>query len=209
MMLPSPLAMTALGTALIVGAGLIFFFLHVIRIALIVGAIGAVLLFAAGIAFGYERMGEAKIQPQLDAALAKLSKLDAEATQFKSEAIAASDHAVALVKAKNAQIVALNAKLRERINALPPEVANLSVPAPAGVLLNTNIADANDSAFGPGAGDQARAAAAAAATATVRDWVAWGSAVSVQYGRVAAQLTAIQAYVDGLAAASARAAPVQ
>ena len=105
MTLPSPLELTLLGTALLLGGGAAAWFLPLMKSAAIkVMLLGVAVLAVASAAYSYERMGEAKIQVKLDAVLAQLKQLDDEATQFKSDAIAARDRADADAKRKSAAV---------------------------------------------------------------------------------------------------------
>jgi hypothetical protein len=207
MTLPTPLEMTVLGTGLIVAAGLVFFFLKILQMALWLGAAGCLLLLCASIAFGYEDMGEKKIQPLLDAANSKISRIDAASTEFKRVAGVSAVQATQATQAKNAALAQLRTAQKGRLDAQPPDVAGLVIPAAASVYLNSNISAANLAALGLGAGDEAAAAAAAATTTKLRDWEEWGTAVSNQYGRVAGQLIELQNHYNRLFASQP--APVQ
>jgi hypothetical protein len=200
--LPTPLEMTALGTALIVGAGLVFWFLKSVQIAMYMALAAGALFLCATVAYGYELAGEAKIQPKLDAALAQLAKLDAEATQFRSDAMVARDAAVATIRSKNAAIATLTAKVKEGLDAQNPVVANTVVPADAVLWLNTHVASANAAAFGSDLSGSA-GAVAVAADSTVRQWEEWGAQCADQYSAVAQQLIAVQDYYARLVTSSA------
>jgi hypothetical protein len=201
--LPTPLEMTALGTALIVGAGLVFWFLKSVQIAMYMALAAGALFLCATVAYGYEQLGEAKIQPKLDAALAQLAKLDAEATQFRSDAMVARDAAVATIRSKNAAIATLTAKVKEGLDAQNPVVANTVVPSDAVVWINTHIASANVAAFGAGTGDEATAAAAHAVAGTVRQWEEWGAECADKYSATVIELNAVQDYYARLVTSSA------
>lgn len=200
MILPSPLAISAAGTALIVGGGLVFFFLKSIRLALIMGIAGGVCLTCAGVAYGYEEIGIAKVQPKLDAALARIANDEARAESFRLDAIAAQAKADADLKTKNDRIAALGKQLREKINALPPAVANAVVPADIGRVLQPAI-DAVNAGSAAGAGAVAEGAAAAAVSVgatTVQAWADWSATVIEMYGQCGNQVTGLQGYIDKL-----------
>lgn len=206
MILPTPLAITAAGTGLIVGAGLVFFFLKQIKLALIMGIAGGFLLACAGVAYGYVAQGKAEVraelQPQLDAKIAQLAQIQDEYEKFQVAAVRFHDHAVNELKAKEAQLTQQAKTFEEKLNAQPPEVANVVVPAAAGVLLNSHIAETNTTVFGPDAGREAAAAAAAAIDSTVRSWEVWSGQVIDQYGKCASQVLGLQDYVGQITAAA-------
>jgi hypothetical protein len=197
--------MAGTGTALLVAAGLVFFFAHLIRLALMLAAVGFVLGFAASVAFGYEELGKDKIRPELVKAQTELSRLAAAAAQFQIDAAVAQKKAVDANRAKNAALTQLKAKEKELLDAQDKLVANAPVGGAAGVFLNTVIANVNDSSFGPGAGDSARAAAAISSASVVRQWEEWGAYCANEYGKVSARVDGLQTYVNGLNAAGQRA----
>lgn len=92
MTLPSPLEIGAIGSALIVGAGLVFFFLKAFEMAMLLGAAGGALIVVAGLLSQYVQMGDDKraavdkpLLEQKDAELAacstdKQTALDANKT---------------------------------------------------------------------------------------------------------------------------------
>lgn len=203
--LPSPWWMAGTGTVLLVGAGLVFFFAHLIRLALMMAAAGLVLGFAASVAFGYEELGKDKIRPELVKAQTELSRLAAAAAQFQIDAAVAQKRAVDANRAKNVALAKLKDKTKELLDAQDKLVANAPVGGAASVFLNTIIADVNDSTFGPGAGDSARAAAAVSSATIVRQWEEWGAYCASEYGKVSARVDGLQTYVNGLNAAGAKA----
>jgi hypothetical protein len=93
--------MSALGAGLLVAAGLVVFFLHIIKLALILGAAGFVLLLCAGVALGYENMGEVKRdaywkpivetkQKDIDTAVAANTTLQVDVNKIDTERQACS-----------------------------------------------------------------------------------------------------------------------
>jgi len=202
MHLPTPLEMGALGTAALIGAGLVMWFLKSVRIAAVLFAASMALFGAAAVANGYEAMGEAKIQPKLDAANARIANDEARAESFRQDALVAAANAASQVRAKNAELEKLRNTMQGRIDALTKEVTGAPVRAAAGQLLDNFVAEANAAAFGPGADAEARAAAAAARDATVAEWVQWGGKVSALYGRCASQVIGLQTYVKSLGTAA-------
>lgn len=70
MTLPSPLEIGAIGSALIVGAGLVFFFLKAFEMAMLLGAAGGALIVVAGLLSQYVQMGDdrraAEDKPMMD-----------------------------------------------------------------------------------------------------------------------------------------------
>lgn len=58
MTLPSPLEIGAIGSALIVGAGLVVFFLKAFEMAMLLGAAGGALIVVAGLLSQYVQMGD-------------------------------------------------------------------------------------------------------------------------------------------------------
>ena len=203
MILPSPLALTALGTTLIVGAGLIFWFIKpMIKIALVMGLVGGFLLACAGVAYGYEEMGKAKIQPQLDAALSRIANDEARAESFRQDAVVAANNAADVVRKKNDELKKLKDKLQGRIDALEKQVTAAPVGAAAGQLLDHVIAENNSASFGPGADAEALAAAASAVDTTVAQWIQWGGEVANLYGKCATQVLGLQDYVGKITAAA-------
>ena len=157
-LLPSPLAMTALGTALVVGAGLLIFFLHMVKLAFYLGIAGGVLLFAASVAYGYEIKGEDKLRPRLEAAEAAVERQRVYADQLVSNWRASQEKSAKLaaaMKARNDE----NAKLRaQQVAQLPPAVAGMPFPAAAVRVLN----DAARATANAGGEAQANAAGVAA-----------------------------------------------
>lgn len=207
MILPSPLAISALGTTLIVGGALGAFFLKQVRLGVIAGLVGAFLLACAGVAYGYEAMGEAKIRPQLDAANARIANDEARAESFRQDAVVAQTVTDAALKAKNARITALDKQLRAKVNALPPAVANAVVPADVGGVLQPAI-DAVNASAAAGAGVVAEGATAAAVSirsTTTAAWVDWSVTVIEAYGQCSNQVAGLQDYVAKLVAASEKA----
>ncbi len=207
MFLPTPLELGALGGAALVGAGLVFWFLKAMRIAIIMAVFGIACLGAASVAGAYEDMGIAKIQPKLDAALTRIANDEARAESFRQDAIVAAANAAKQVQAKNDQLKKITDTLQGRINALEKQVSAAPVGAAAGQLLDNLVAESNLAAFGAGADAEARAAAAAARDTTVAEWVEWGGKVSALYGRCASQVIGLQDYVNGLGSAATRTAP--
>ncbi len=207
MFLPTPLELGALGTGALVAAGLVFWFLKSMRIAMLLGIAGVALLGACAVAGGYESMGEAKIQPKLDAANARIANDEARAESFRQDALVAAAAAAKQVQAKNDQLKKITDTLQGRIDALEKQVSAAPVGAAAGQLLDNLVAESNLAAFGAGADAEARAAAAAARDTTVAQWVEWGGKVSALYGRCASQVIGLQDYVKGLGSAATRTAP--
>lgn len=207
MNLPSPLEMGALGTGALVGAGLVLFFLKSVKIAALLFAVSMALFGAAAVANGYEKMGEAKIQPKLDAALTRIANDEARAESFRHDAVAAAAASAAQVKAKNVELAKLANTMQGRIDALSKQVSAAPVGAAAGQLLDNFIAESNLAAFGPGSDAEARAAATAARDTTVAEWEQWGGKVSALYGRCASQVIGLQNYVSQIGAAAQRTQP--
>lgn len=58
MTLPSPLEIGAIGSALLVGAGLVFFFLKAFEMSMLLGAAGGALIVVAGLLSQYVQMGD-------------------------------------------------------------------------------------------------------------------------------------------------------
>jgi hypothetical protein len=196
--------MAAIGTTLCVAGGLAIVFAPIgKKLGFYACLVGGLVIFASTVAFGYERMGEAKVQPKLDAALSQL-KTEHDANElFKQQAAAAQAAAAAKIKALRAQLAAQAKTFQEKIDAQPASVAGVRIPADASRVLNGLIGDVNDSAIGPHAGDEARAAAASAVDTTLKQWEIWGGQVVTMYGQCAAQVNGLQDYVSKLAAASA------
>ncbi len=205
-LLPSPLSMAIAGGVFIAAAVAIVFFLHILRIALIVGAIGGILLFASSVAYGYEKLGEDNIRPALEKALGELRDLAARSAQFEIEANVAQKKAVEATAAKNTALKKLAASVKKALDAQAKQIADAVVPPPVVVFVNATVADVNDSAFGPGAGDAAGAAATTPAPTTVRQWEEWSAEVASLYGECAAKVDGLHTYINGLHAAGQRAA---
>jgi hypothetical protein len=137
-LLPSPLAMTALGTALVVAAGLLLWFAMatMLKLALILGGIGGALLLAASVAYGYELKGEEKLRPRLDAAEAAVERQRVYANQLTANWRASQEKSAKLAAAMKARDDE-NAKLRaQQIAQLPKAVVDLPFPAAAVRVLN-------------------------------------------------------------------------
>lgn len=85
MTLLSPIEIGAIGSALIVGAGLVFFFLKALQLAMMLGIAGAACLAVAGLLNGYVGTGKAE-QLAIDAPLleAKVNELAVCATDKKT-----------------------------------------------------------------------------------------------------------------------------
>lgn len=207
MFLPTPLEMTALGTTALIGAGLVMWLLHSVRFAAILFAISMMLFGAAAVANGYEAIGEAKIQPKLDAANQRIANDDARAESFRQDALVAAANAAAQVKAKNVELAKITNTLQGRIDALQKQVTAAPVGAAAGQLLDNVIAESNLASLGSGADAEARAAAVAARDTTVAEWIQWGGKVSALYGRCASQVIGLQTYVTSLGVAAQKGAP--
>lgn len=201
--LPSPEWMATIGTTLCVAGGMAAWFLPVAkRVGFYAIGAGMLLIFASTVAFGYERMGEEKIIPERDRALAQL-KTEHDANElFKKQAAAAQAKAAATIKALRAQLDAQAKSFQEKVDAQPASVAGVRIPADASRLLNNYIADLNTAAFGGESGQEARTAAAAAVDTTVAQWQTWGGQVALMYSECAVQVIGLQGYIGALVAAS-------
>lgn len=210
MTLPTPLEMGALAGACALGAGLALFFTKSLRLAMSLAAAAAVLTLCASVAYGYEKMGEDKIQPQLDAANARISKMDAAAKQFAIDADKAQRAATSVFKGQLASLKATNAQLNAKLAAQDAAIRNINVPAAVGQLLQPAI-DAANSGTAPapvaGAGGNAATAAGVPGDTDVASWEGWSLQVVDLYGRCVAQVTGLQRYVADITAAQPK--PVQ
>ena len=105
MTLPSPVELTALGTTAAVGAGLVVWLLHDVRLALYLGLAAGALFLAAGVAHTYKQQG-------VDEQAPVIAKLKADlATQTQLSAQAQAD--VTRIRAAYSQQDAAIAKLRD------------------------------------------------------------------------------------------------
>ena len=207
--LPTPGAMAAWGSALLLLAVLAFIFLHAIRLALYLGAGGLIVLMAASVAFGYEEQGRQQIMPQVLALQAQVKAANDEAAQFKAAAALASQQAAAAVRSKRAAVAAAVAPLRARIAAQDAAIRNLSIPADAGVLLQPAIDAVNaTAATAAGASGGAAAAAAVAGPTTLGQVEQWAGTVIGQYGDCVAEVKGLQDYANGAIQAAAKAVAV-
>jgi hypothetical protein len=206
--LPSPLELSLLGGALLAAAALVWFFLKLIRIGLYLGAAGLVVLFAASVAFGYEKMGEDKIQVKLDAANAKLEQAYTRAQEFRDAAVQAQAETVKVIKDRDEKLAIVAKSLGDKINAQARTIRDLRFPADARVLINSVIDDAQRAAGGSGvAGAAAPAAEAPAGDTTVGAVEQWAGEVVGLYGRCVSRVEGLQSYVKKLQVASVAAQP--
>ena len=198
--LPTPLELGALAGLCTVAAVACLWLTSSVKLCMYLGAAAFVLGLCASVAYGYEKMGEAKIQPQLDAAIADIHRSNVVAAQFQVAESAANAKAAAAIKARNAALAKLNANVQGQIDAQAAAVRDVPV-APAVVsLLNHAISQSSDG--NPSAGSGANDGAAAV---TVGDWESWSAVAIDLYGHCVAQVTGLQAYITDLVAASPKA----
>jgi hypothetical protein len=206
--LPSPTELAALGTALLVGAGLVFF-LKSPSLAFDLAIAGALTLAAASIAYGYYAMGEDHIRPQLVACEKKIEEANARAQSFFDQAASKVAQLEALTKEKNAAIAKLTVDFNARLDAQAAEVRNIVVPASAGELLQPAIDAANGAASVAGRfGGGATTTAAVARDTTLGAVEGWAGAVVSLYADCASRLTGIQELYTDLQRSSAQLKPV-
>ena len=203
MVLPSPMALAAIGTALCVGAGLVFFFLKSPSLAFDLAIAGGVVLFAASIAYGYYAMGEDHIRPQLVACEKKIEEANARAQTFFDQAAAKVVQLEALTKEKNAAIAKLTTDFNARLAAQAEDIRRLAIPADAGLLINPAIAAVNAGArLVADAGSEAGAAAAVAGATTLGQVEQWAGDVIALYGKCVTQVAGLQDFANTLTANS-------
>lgn len=203
--LPDPGTLTACGGGLLIAAGLVFVFLHSIRLALYLGAAAFLMLFAGSVGFGYEAKEEAILMPRIVALQKVVDDANARAAQFQRDAVAASARADALAKSRRAAIVAAVAPLRAQINAQAAAIRNLSIPAAAGELLNPaiNAVNATNSTAASIAADGATAAASVAGATTLGAVEGWAGQVVEQYGECVSQVHGLQQWASDIVKAAA------
>jgi hypothetical protein len=215
MTLPSPLFLSTLGAGLVVTAGLAMWFLHTIELSAIVGGCGTAILLVAAAAVGYEHLGEAKLQPKLDAATslaadekAMLDKQTAYADQLNKVWSGAHDAS----EFRGKQIEELenaNEKLeRDAAAKLPADVAAQRIDGRAVCLLDGTCptsadtrakgqADSAGLASGGSGGSSADTSPSVgdAALAAVVDW---GITCKNRYAKLRKQVVGWGSYFDSL-----------
>lgn len=190
--LPSPLDLAALGGLLCVAGGASFYFAPAMfKLSAILAGAGGVLLLVSGAAFGYERMGEAKLQPKLDAALNRAETAEgllekqrqyaAELDQKAKNAATDSEAAYELYLKEHAD----NEKLtRAQRAAIPADVASMRIPESVISLLDgipaTSLNTGSKVPAGP-SGVVASGPRTAAADSTLGAVADWGIACRAQY----------------------------
>jgi hypothetical protein len=208
--LPTPLELSLYGAGLLAAAALVFYFLHLLRVSVYLAAAGGLLLFAASVAYGYEKMGEDKIRPQLEAANAKLEQAYTRAQEFRAAAVEAQDATVAIIKDRDAKLALVAKSLGDKINAQAATIRNLRFPGAARVLINSAINDAERATGGPGA-DAAPAAPTEDSVGpddtTVGAIEVWAGQVVGLYGQCTARVAGLQSYIQKLHVASVAAQP--
>ncbi len=201
--LPTPLAIGATGTALIVAAVLVFLFLKSIRLSAILGAAGGVCLFLCAVAAGYVAMGEDNILPKLKEANTKLEKAYERAAKFANDAFLAQQAATKAVRERNTALAQLKQTLAEAISAQSDAVRNAVVDPVVVRDLGAAITRFNDTAPVARAVEGAAAAATAAGTVTVEHWERWTGEAIELYGQCVSQVRGLQEAYNGIAKAGA------
>ena len=195
--LPTPLELGALAGLCTVAAVACLWLTSSVKLCMYLGAAAFVLGLCASVAFGYEKMGEAKIQPQLDAAIANINHANAVAAQFQVAESAANAKAAAAIKARNAALAQLHTNVEAQINAQAAAVRDAPVNPAVVSLLNGAISQSRDgnSPAGPGVDGST-------APVTVGDWEHWSGVAIDYYGHCLAVANGLQDYINGLVAAS-------
>jgi len=190
-----------------VAAGLVFFFLKLIRIALYLAAAGMVVLFAASVAYGYKQQGIDEIQPKLDIANAKLTQAYERATEFRAAAVEAQAQTVRVIQQKDAQLAVVAKAFGDKINAQARTIRDLRFPAAARVLINSAIDDAGSASGRSGPDASTAAAAETPGDTTVGAVEQWAGDVIGLYGQAVVQIQGLQSYIQKLQVASVAAQP--
>lgn len=133
MTLPSPAAITAIGTAIGLAALGVGFLLKDLRLAIELGAVAAFVLLIAGAAAGYKSEGrtegKAEVQAKFDAYLAKEAKVVADTTAAWTKAVndadASAKEAIAQMKDYADGLDAQVARLKRRDVVLSADLSNL------------------------------------------------------------------------------------
>jgi hypothetical protein len=193
--------MSALGTGLIVAAGLIFFFLKLLKVALILGAAGFVILLCAGVALGYKQQGiaevTAKLQPVIDDLTAKINAQREYAARLVLEQNAISSRASAKAKEIKDATDARFASLYASIKADAKARATPADPSTVGVL-DAAISAANatgPAAPAPGTGDSPTGFTPLASESDV---ATWGATCAQLYAQARSQVIGLQNYYNSL-----------